>query len=345
MEALPSPETFMFLSFTSFSSFARSSTRILAVLLPAMLALAAPPARAEFPDRPLSLVVPFAPGGGTDNTARTLAEGMSANLGQPVVVENRAGGGTIIGTNYVARSKPDGYTMVVATFAHAVNPALHSSLPYDTDKAFAPVAMIAHSPNVLVVNPKLPFHSVKDLLDYAKANPGKLNYGSTGVGTSAHLAGELLKNMAGISMTHVAYKGAAPAVTDLLGGQIQVMLITAASATSYVKSGQLRALAVTSAQRSPAFPELPTLAEAGVPGYLAESWTGMFVAAGTPAPVVQRLHDAIAAAVKTKAFQKQAKVEGLMVEVGEPSQLSDYVSAEEKRWRKVVHDANIQPLD
>ncbi len=157
--------------------------------------------------------------------------------------------------------------MVMATFARAVNPALHASLPYDTDKAFAPVALIGHSANVLVVNPKLPFHSVQELLAYAKANPGKLNYGSTGVGTSAHLAGELLKDLAGIDMTHVAYKGAAPAVTDLLSGQIQVMLITAASATSYVKSGQLRALAVTSAKRSPAFPDLPTLAEAGVPGY------------------------------------------------------------------------------
>jgi tripartite-type tricarboxylate transporter receptor subunit TctC len=336
------PETLMFLSLPNLT---RLWSCVHAVLLPTALALAAPQANAEFPERPLTLVVPFAPGGGTDNTARTLAEGMSASLGQPVIVDNRAGGGTIIGTNYVARSKPDGYTMVMATFAHAVNPALHSTLPYDTDKAFEPVALIAHSPNVLVVNPKLPFHSVKDLLDYAKANPGKLNYGSTGVGTSAHLAGELLKDLAGINMTHVAYKGAAPAVTDLLSGQIQVMLITAASATTYVKSGQLRALAVTSAQRSPAFPDLPTLAEAGVPGYLAESWTGMFVPAGTPQPVVLRLHDAIVAAVKTDAFQKQVVVEGLMVDIGEPKQLSDYVSAEEKRWRQVVHDAKIEPLN
>jgi tripartite-type tricarboxylate transporter receptor subunit TctC len=333
--------------FFSFPHFTRLSNCILAVLLPTALALAAPQAKAkaEFPERPLTLVVPFAPGGGTDNTARTLAEGMSANLGEPVIVENRAGAGTVIGTNYVARSKPDGYTMVVATFAHAVNPSLYKSLPYDTDKAFAPVILIAHSPNVLVVNPKLPFHSVKDLLAYAKANPGKLNYGSPGVGTSAHLAGELLKNLAGINMTHVSYKGAAPAVTDLLGGQIQVMLITAASATTYVKSGQLRALAVTSAQRSPAFPDLPTLAEAGVPGYAAESWTGIFVPAGTPQPVVLRLHDAIVAAVKTDAFQRQVAVEGLMVDAGEPKQLSEYVSAEEKRWRQVIRDANIQRLN
>lgn len=323
----------------------RLSRRILAALLPAALACAAPQARAEFPEQPLTLVVPFAPGGGTDNIARTLAEGMGASLGKPVIVENRAGAGTIIGTNYVARAKPDGYTMVMSTFAHAVNPALYKSLPYDTDKAFEPVALVAHSPNVLVVNPKLPINSVKELLAYAKANPGKLNYGSFGNGTSAHLAGELLKNLAGINMTHVPYKGSAPALTDLLGGQIQVMLTTVASVTSYIKSGQLRALAVTSKQRSPAFPDLPTLDEAGVPGYQAESWYGVFVPANTPQPVVQRLHDAIAAAVKTDAFQRQVSNEGLMVNVGAPSQLSDYVSAEEKRWSQVVHDAHIQLMN
>ncbi|HEY0294758.1 MAG TPA: tripartite tricarboxylate transporter substrate binding protein [Bordetella sp.] len=328
-----------------FSHFPRLPRGILAALLPVALAVAAPQAKAEFPEQPLTLVVPFSPGGGTDNTARALGEGMSANLGKPIIVENRAGAGSIIGTNYVAHSKPDGYTMLLATFAHAVNPALYPNLPYDTDKAFEPVAMIAHSPNVLVVSPKLPFHSVQDLLAYAKAHPGTLNYGSTGIGTSAHLAGELLKNLAGINMKHVPYKGAAPALTDLISGQIQVMLITAASATSYVKSGQVRALAVTSAQRSPAFPDLPTLAEAGVPGYQAESWSGIFVPAGTPEPVVRRLRDAVAAAVKTAAFQRQVTTEGLMVDVGEPKQLSDYVSAEEARWRRVVHDAHIQALN
>ncbi len=320
---------------------ARLTRHFLTALLPVALAFAAPAAKAEFPDQPLTMVVPFAPGGGTDNIARTLAEGMGANLGKAVIVENRAGAGTIIGTNYVARSKPDGYTMVMSTFAHAVNPSLYKSLPYDTDKAFEPVALVAHSPNVLVVNPKLPINSVKDLLAYARAHPGQLNYGSFGNGTSAHLAGELLKNLAGIDLTHVPYKGSAPALTDLLGGQIQVMLTTVASVTSYIKSGQLRALAVTSAQRSPAFPDLPTLNEAGVPGYQAESWYGVFVPAGTPQPVVQRLHDSIVAAVKTDAFQRQVATEGLMVNVGDPKQLSDYVSDEEKRWSKVVQDAHI----
>ena len=322
-----------------------SSRRILAALLPAVVLFAAPQAKAEFPDRPLTIVVPFAPGGGTDNISRSIAVGMSANLGKSVIVENRPGAGTIIGTNFVAHSKPDGYTMVMATFAHAVNPSLHKTLPYNTDTAFEPVALVAHSPNVLVVNPKLPIHNVKELLAYAKANPGKLNYGSFGVGTSAHLAGALLDNLAGVDMTHVPYTGSAPALTDLLGGRIQLMLTTVASVTPYIKDGQLRALAVTSKERSPAFPDLPTLQEAGVPGYQAESWYGVFVPAGTPQPVVQRLHDAIAAAVKTPQFQRQVATEGLMVNIGAPSQLSDYVSAEEKRWSKVVHDAHIPQIN
>lgn len=328
-----------------FLCLARFQRGLLVALLPLVLALMSPYARAEFPEQPVTLVVPFTPGGGTDITARALAEGMSANLGKSIIVENRPGAGSITGTNYVAHSKPDGYTLLLATFAHAVNPSLHRSLPYDTDKAFEPVALVAHSANVLVISPKLPFHSVKELLAYARANPGKLNYGSTGVGTSAHLAAELLKSLAHIDMEHVPYKGAAPAMTDLISDRIQVMLITAASATPYVKSGQVRALAVTSAQRSPAFPDLPTLAEAGVPGYRAESWSGIFVPAGTPAAVVRRLHDAVVATVKTPVFQRQVAAEGLTVDAGEPKQLSDYVLAEEKRWRGVVQDAHIEPLN
>ena len=320
----------------------RLPRRILAAAsLPAALACASPAATAAYPDQPITLVVPFEPGGGTDNIARTLAQGMSQDLHESVIVENRAGAGTIIGTNFVAHSRPNGYTLVMSTFAHAVNPSLYQSLPYDTDKAFTPVALVAHSPNVLVVNPKLPVHTVQDLLDYARAHPGELNYGSFGNGTSAHLAGELLKSLAHIDITHVPYKGSAPALTDLLGGRIQLMLTTVASVTSYIKSGQLRALAVTSAQRSPAFPDLPTLAEAGVPGYQAESWYGVFAPAGTPAEAIKRLNASIAEAVQTPVFQKEIETEGLMVNVGAPRQLADYVAAEEKRWHEVIVQAGI----
>lgn len=323
-------------------TFIRNGARCLLATLLAATALSATAAHAAFPDKPVTLVVPFAPGGGTDNISRSLAEGMGKDLGQTVIVENRPGAGTVIGTTHVARSQPDGYTLVMATFAHAVNPFIYPNLPFDTAKAFAPVALVAHSPNVLVVNPTLPFHSVKDLLDYARAHPGELNYGSFGNGTSAHLAGELLKSLAKVNLTHVPYKGSAPALTDLLGGQIQLMLTTVASVAPYIKSGQLRALAVTSAQRSTAFPDLPTLAEAGVPGYQAESWYGIYAPAGTPADVIARLNASVAKAVQTPAFQQRVADEGLMVDVGAPSQLSDYVAAEEKRWSRVVRDAGLK---
>lgn len=321
----------------------RRAPRLLAgVLAAAAVALGSHPARAAFPERPVTLVVPFAPGGGTDIVSRVLAEGMGRDLGQTVIVENRPGAGTVIGTQFVARSEPDGYTLVMATFAHAVNPSLHKNLPYDTERAFTPVALVAHSPNVLVVNPQSPFHSVQDLLDEARAKPGTLNYGSFGNGTSAHLAGELFKNLAKVDLVHVPYKGSAPALNDLMGGQIQLMFTTVASVASHIKSGKLRALAVTSAERSKAFPDLPTVAEAGVPGYQAESWYGVYAPAGTPEAAVQRLHTAIAHAVRTPAFQERVAEEGLVVDAGPPQQLSSYVKAEEHRWSQVVRDAHLQ---
>ncbi len=238
--------------------------------------------KALYPERPIKIVVPFAPGGGTDVVGRTLAQAMAKDLGVSVVVENKPGAGTIIGTQAVATSAPDGYTLLMGTFSHAVNASLNANLPYDPHRDFAAVAMIARSFNLVVVNPKSPIHSIADLIAAAKANPDRLSYGTFGVGTSAHLAGELFKDMAKVNLTAVPYKGAAPAITDLIGGQIEVMSTTVASAASLVESGQLRAIAVTSAERSPAFPQLPTVSEAGVPGYTAESWYGLFAPAGDP---------------------------------------------------------------
>src|SRR4051794_18892627 len=226
----------------------------------AATALAASAALAAFPDKPVKLVVPFAPGGGTDSIARAVGVGMSQALGQPVIVDNKPGAGTIIGSDAVAKSAPDGYTVLVATFAHAVNPSLMPRLPFDTQKAFAPVMLLARGPNVLVVRADSPSKSVADVLTAARAKPGKLTYASQGNGTSAHLAGEMFTNLAKVEMTHVPYRGAGPAMTDLLGGQVDMMFATAAAASPHIAGGKLRALAVTSAQRAPALKNVPAIA-------------------------------------------------------------------------------------
>jgi tripartite-type tricarboxylate transporter receptor subunit TctC len=297
---------------------------------------------ALYPDRIIKIVVPFAPGGGTDVIARTLAQEMARNLGVSVVIENKPGAGTIIGTKAVAVSEPDGHTLLMGTFSHAVNASLNSKLPYDPHRDFAPVALVARSFNLVVVNPKSPIKSIADLIAAAKADPDKLSYGTFGIGTSAHLAGELFKDLAKVNMTTVPYKGAAPAITDLIGGQIQVMFTTVASAAALVEAGQLRALAVTSAERSPAFPQLPTVSEAGVPGYAAESWYGLFAPAKTPPDIIDRLNRSAALAVQSEAFKKLGVNEGLVLIAAPPQELDRYLRGEEARWRKVIEDAGVK---
>ena len=299
-------------------------------------------ALALYPERIVKIVVPFAPGGGTDVVARTLAQQMTQNLGVTVVVENKPGAGTIIGTQAVAISDPDGYTLLMGTFANAVNPSLNAKLPYDPHKDFAPVALVARSFNVVVVNPKSPIRSIADLIAAARAEPDKLSYGTFGIGTSAHLAGELFKTMAKVNLTTVHYKGAAPAITDLISGQIQVMFTTVASAAALIEGGQLRMLAVTSAERSPAFPQVPTVAEAGVPGYAAESWYGLFAPARTPADVIDRLNKSAATAVQSEAFRRLGVNEGLVMVARPPEELDRYFRGEEERWRKVIEHAGIK---
>src|SRR5664279_2129772 len=299
-------------------------------------------AAAAYPERTLKIVVPFAPGGGTDVVARILAQEMAKDLGVSVIIENKPGAGTIIGTQAVASSDPDGYTLLMGTFANAVNPSLQAKLPYDAHNDFAAVALVARSFNLVVVNPASPIKSIAELIAAAKAEPDKLSYGTYGTGTSAHLAGELFKHMAKVNLTTVPYKGAAPAITDLLGGQIQVMFTTVASAASLVESGQLRALAVTSVERSPAFPQLPTVSEAGVPGYDAEAWYGLFAPARTPADVIDRLNKSAAKAVESEAFKRLGVNEGLVMVARPPAELDRYVRGEETRWRKVIEDAGIK---
>jgi tripartite-type tricarboxylate transporter receptor subunit TctC len=304
--------------------------------------LSASGVRAAYPERIVKIVVPFAPGGGTDVVARTLAQEMAKDLGVTVIIENKPGAGTIIGTQAVAASEPDGYTLLMGTFANAVNPGLYAKLPYDQHRDLAPVALVARSFSIVVVNPASPIKSIADLIAAAKAEPDKLSYGTYGTGTSAHLAGELFKHMAGVNLTTVPYKGSAPAITDLIGGQIQVMFTTVASCASLVEGGQLRALAVTSAERSPAFANLPTIAEAGVPGYDAEAWYGLFAPAKTPPEIIDRLNKAAATAVKAEAFKKLGVNEGLVMVASPPGELERYFREEEERWRKVIQDAGIK---
>jgi tripartite-type tricarboxylate transporter receptor subunit TctC len=322
------------------SSAKRLLRSVLAASLLAMFSIGE--SQALYPERALRIVVPFAPGGGTDVVARTLAQEMARDLGVSVIIENKPGAGTIIGTQAVAVSAADGYTLLMATFSHAVNSSLSPNLPYDPHRDFAPVAMIARSFNIVVVNPKSAIQSIADLIAAAGANPDKLTFGTFGVGTSAHLAGELFKDLAKVNLTAVPYKGAAPAITDLIGGQIDVMFTTVASAASLVESGQLRAIAVTSAERSPAFPRLPTVAEAGVPGYSAESWYGLFAPAGTSAAIIERLNQSAAAAVQSDGFRKLGANEGLVLIARPPEELDRYVRSEEQRWRRVIEDAGIK---
>lgn len=282
------------------------------LLLLVACALAAPPVAAQtWPNRPIRLVVAFPASGTTDIIARGVAAEISKSLGQQVYVDNRPGAGGNIGTDLVAKSPPDGYTIVMGTVGtHAINVSLYSKLPYDAVKDFAPVTLVASVPNVLEVNPSLPVKTVKELIAYAKANPGKLNFASSGSGTSIHLSGELFKSITGVDMLHIPYKGSAPAITDLIGGQANLMFDNLPSSIGHIKAGQLRAIAVTTLTRSPALPDVPTIAESGVPGYEASSWFGVLAPAGTPKEIVARLHDEIVKALKTPVLRKYLQGQG-----------------------------------
>lgn len=321
------------------AAFIRIAGSVIALILSCAASVAF--AQQGYPSRPVRLIVPFAAGGGTDLIARTIGDAISRDLGQPLIVENKPGGGTVIGSDAVAKSSPDGYTLLIATFAHAANPALVAKLPYVTEKAFAPVALIGRSPNVLVVRADKPWKSVADVVAAARANPGKFSFGSQGNGTSAHLAGALFENLAKVELIHVPYKGAGPAITDLLGGQIDMMFATASAVGQFIDSGKLRALAVTTTERSPALAGVPTIAEGGVAGYAAESWYGIYVPTGTPRDVIARLNQAIRRAVQTETFRKRVGEEGLVANVGTPEDLERYVRGEEVRWRRLIKEARI----
>jgi tripartite-type tricarboxylate transporter receptor subunit TctC len=300
------------------------------------LALAQP-----YPSRPIRIIVPFAPGGGSDIMARVIATRLAEPLGQQVLVDNRPGGNTLIGAELAARSAPDGYTLFLSTNGTvAINPSLYKKLPYDAVKDFAPVALVGVGPNVLVVHPSLPVKSVKDLIALAKAHPGKLSYASSGIGGAPHLAGELFKSMAGVNIVHIPYKGAAPATTDLLGGQVQVMFAGLGPAIAHIKVNKLRGLAVASAKRSRALPELPTIGEY-LKGFEASSWFAVFAPAGTPNDVIVRLNAEIVKAMARKEVYQQLMAQGYEPVTGTPGQLAELLKQDMARWANVIKSAGI----
>jgi tripartite-type tricarboxylate transporter receptor subunit TctC len=293
-----------------------------------------------YPAKPITIVVPFAAGGTTDILARVIGQALTKDLGQTVIVDNRAGAGGNIGAQFAAKSPADGYTLFMGTVGtHAINQSLYKKLPFDPIKDFAPLTRVAMVPNLLVANPVKPYKNVKELIAYAKANPGKVNFGSSGSGSSIHLSGELFKAMAKVDMVHVPYKGSAPAVTDLLGGQIDVMFDNMPSAIQHVRNGRLRPLAVTTARRSPELPDVPTVAEAGVPGYEATSWFGMFAPAATPAPVVARLNAALAKVLADPEVKKKLAEQGAEPYSEKPEQFAEFIRQETAKWSKVVKDS------
>jgi tripartite-type tricarboxylate transporter receptor subunit TctC len=305
-------------------------------LLAALGLACAIPAHAQYATKPVRLIVPFPPGGGSDTLARLVSPKLGEALQQPVIVENRPGGGTNIGAEIAAKAPADGYTLLMGNISHAINASLYSKLGYDLVRDFAPVTLLASTPNIVVVHPSVPVKSVQELVALAKARPGQLDYASAGSGSSSHLAGELFGMMTGARMTHVPYKGGGPAVAALLGGQCSVGFATTPSVLAQVRSGKLRALAVTTAQRSPSTPELMTLAEAGVPGYEAGTWYGFLVPTGTPGEIVARLNAETLKLLKASDTRGRLETAGLDVIGSTPEQFGSYIRSEIEKWAKVV---------
>jgi len=316
--------------------------RAVVVLIAMACALSAAQAQ-NYPSRTVRIVAPIAPGGAADILSRMIAQKLYESWGQMVQVDNRPGAGGIIGSEIVAKAPPDGYTLLMAFTSHVTNPSLQPKLPYDTLSDFAPVSMVAVVPSVLIVHPSLPVWSVKELIVFAKRRPGELNYGSAGTGSATHLAALLFSSMTGIIMEHVPYKGGALALNDLLGGQVSLMFGSAASSMAYIRSGRLRPLAVTSAGRSAALPQLPTMAEAGLPGFEAMAWFALLAPAKTPGAVINKLNSEVVAILQHPDMKERLHGLGAEVMPSSPAALNDYIRAEIVKWGKVIRQLGVKP--
>ena len=315
----------------------------IAVLLFAVAVLSVAPlanAQDAYPSKPIRIVVPFPAGGATDILARAVAQKLTEAWGPAVVVDNRPGAGGNIGSDIVAKSPPDGYTLLMGTVGtHAINPSLYAKMPYDHVKDFAPVVLVASVPNVLVVTPSLPVQSVAELVAYAKANPGKLNFASSGSGTSIHLSGELFKTTAGVQIVHVPYKGSAPALTDLVGGQVHLMFDNLPPSLPQIKAGKLRALAVTSLARAPALPDVPTMVESGFPTFEASSWFGLLAPAGTKPEIVAKINAEVRNWLGSAEARDKLLSQGANAAGGSPEDFARHIAAETAKWAKVVKES------
>ena len=307
-----------------------------------LLALTTTVAAQDYPTKPVRLIIPFPPGGSNDVVGRLIATHLGEKLGKQVVVDNRgAGAGGVVGTDVAAKAPPDGYTLLVISLAYAVNPWLYQ-LPYDPLKAFAPIAILASGPNVLVVNPTLPVNSVKDLLAAAKEKPGQLQYASAGIGSFQHLGGELFKLTAGVNLLHVSFKGGGPAMIDVIGGHTKIMFSSLVQTTPHIRSGKLKALGIGGLTRNQVLPDVPTIAEAGVPGYEAVNWWGVVAPAGTPPAVVEKLHKALQDVQASPEVQKQFSSEGASIVQMSTPEFAGFIEKEMKKWERVVKEGGIK---
>jgi tripartite-type tricarboxylate transporter receptor subunit TctC len=307
----------------------------------ALAVVTATPCAAQYPDKPIRLLLPFPAGGTVDLVARLVTAQMAEELGRPFVIENKAGAGGVIATDAAAKAAPDGYTLLLTTPNHTINAALNPKLPYDTDKDIVPISIVAEVPELLVSHPAAPFRSFAGFVDYARKNPGKLNYASAGNGTLPHLTMELLLRRTGIEVAHIPYRGAAPAMTDLLAGQVQLKMDTYATASQLVADGKLRALAFASRERSALMPDVPTVAEMGLPGYEGILWIGMVAPAGVPKPVIDKLATAAERAVRSPALSERLKRDGVEPVGGTPQAFGELIGREIKEWRALAQAARI----
>jgi tripartite-type tricarboxylate transporter receptor subunit TctC len=311
---------------------------LLAVIALGTVATASATFAQSYPSRPIRVIVPFSPGGAVDGPMRLIAEGLSVRLGQGLIVDNKPGAGATIGAELVARSPPDGYTLLLASQTNAISASLYPQLAFDAVDDFAPISLIAREPGVLVVNPTLPVHTLREFIAYVKAHPGEVDYASSGNGSGQHLFAALLASMTGMKMNHIPYRGSGQATTDLIGGRVQMSMPGMAGMLGHIRSGKLRALAVTGAQRAPQLPDVPTVAEAGVPGYEAYVWMGLLAPKGTPAPIIDRIQRDIVAVLATdevKRYMAKASVEA----VGStPAQFGIFFHEEKERWAKIVRE-------